>query len=187
MPRGDLTQQHLLSSLLRRQNFQLSLFRRICQSPGKATNLLRNLAPALSAHMLLLASKWKRLLLMFLLSSLRSTQSLSLPPFFPTVFEASAQTAGSLILQIMPSAVTFYSSTTGLFSPQNMSQHCVIWHLPTDSGVSLCPKAIHSREHARQLVAQWPTAWLLCLTAVRAGTFPQALDPAGDCPWFMFP
>lgn len=81
--------------------------------------------------MLLLVSKWKCLLLMFLLSSLRSMQSLSLPPFFPTVFKASAQAAGSLILQIMPSAVTFYSSATGLFCPQKMSQHLwQILHLP---------------------------------------------------------
>lgn len=115
--------------------------------------------------MLLLVSKWKCLLLMFLLSFLRSMQSLSLPPFFPTVFKASTQAAGSLILQIMPSAVTFYSSATGLFSPQKMSQH--LWqmlHLPTDSPVSLCPKVIHSHEHASQLVAWWPPAWLLCLT-----------------------
>lgn len=109
---------------MRRQNLQLFVSRRICQSPANATHLLRNLAPALLAHMLLLVSKWKCFVLMFLLSSLGSMQSLSLPPFFPAVFRASAEAASSLILQIMPSAVTFYSSSSGLFSPQKISQHC---------------------------------------------------------------
>lgn len=109
---------------MRRQNFQLFVSRRICQSPANATHLLRNLAPALLAHMLLLVSKWKCFVLMFLLSSLGSMQSLSLPPFFPAVFRASVEAASSLILQIMPSAVTFYSSSSGLFSPQKISQHC---------------------------------------------------------------
>lgn len=95
--------------------------------------------------MLLFASKWKHFLLMFSLRSLGSMQSLSLPPFFPTVFRASAQTAGALILQIMPSAVTFYSSSTGLFSPQKMSQHCGLSDrccvLPLPHRW-VCPKAI---------------------------------------------
>lgn len=191
MPRGNLTQQHLPSSLLRRQYFWLSVSRRICQSPAKATNLLRNLAPALPEHMLLLASKWKRFLLMFSLSSLGSMQSLSLPPFFPTVFRASAQSAGSLILQIMPSAVTFYSSSAGLFSPQKMSQQCGLSDrrcvLPLPHWWVCVPKQSHSCEHARRLVAWWPPAWLLCLTAVRAGIFLQALVPAGNCSWIVFP
>lgn len=157
MPRGDLTQQHLPSSLLRRQYFWLSVSRRIRQSPAKATNLLRNLAPALPAHMLLLASKWKRFLLMFSLSSLGSMQSLSLPPFFSTVFRASAQTAGSLILQIMPSTVTFYSSSTGPFCPRKMSQHCGFCDrccvLPLPHRWACVLKQSHSCKCARWLVA----------------------------------
>lgn len=47
---GDLTQQHLLSSLLRRQYFWLSVSRRLFQSPAKTTNLLRNLDLSPSTH-----------------------------------------------------------------------------------------------------------------------------------------
>lgn len=158
-------------------------------------NLLRSSAPTVPAHMLLLVSNWKYFLFMFSLSSLGSVQSLSLPLFFPTVFRAVAQTAGFLILQIMPSAVMFYSFSTGLFSPQKMSQHhglsdrCCILHCHV---VVCAPKQSHSHESARGLVAWCPPAWFLCLTAMRAGMFLQdgmflQVVPAGDCPWFMFP
>lgn len=50
MLRSDLTQQHLLSGLLRRQYFWPSASRRLCQSPAKATNLLRHLALSPSTH-----------------------------------------------------------------------------------------------------------------------------------------
>lgn len=158
-------------------------------------NLLWNLAPTVPAHMLLLASKWKCFLFIFSLSSSGSMQSLSLPPFFPTVFRTAAQTAGFLILQIMPSAVMFYSSSIGLFPPPKMSQHhglsdrrCV-FHC---CAVVCVPKQSHSHESARGLVAWCPPAWLLCLTAMRAAMFLQAgmflqAVPAGDCPWFVFP
>lgn len=49
MLRSDLTQQHLLSSLLR-QYFWPSVLRRLCQSSAKAANLLRNLALSPSTH-----------------------------------------------------------------------------------------------------------------------------------------
>lgn len=49
MLRSDLTQQHLLSSLLR-QYFWPSVSGRLCQSPAKAANLLRNLALSPSTH-----------------------------------------------------------------------------------------------------------------------------------------
>lgn len=148
VPEGNPAQQHLPSSSPRRQNFQLFVSRRICQSPANATHLLRNLALTLQAHMLLLVSKWKCFVLMFLLSSLGSTQSLSLCLFFPTVSRASVKIVGSLILQIMPSAVTFYSFSAGFSSPQ-ISRHCGVWQAlcphafpPPISPESPCPDAV---------------------------------------------